>query len=317
MPPVDPNAPPRWDLVHARAVAALAEIFANRRDAQKIVRKALRPEWFGPEGAPETPGWAGDARGGGVNNAERAAIADAVLGVEVLRLNLAYLVLERSRSAYEDTLRAAGGPEAFGARALHAILREQGVARLPSSSPYSPPPAPDRAAYRAAAAAMLALYWMTHRVVSNEFARDYLAVLRGGAKLTGDDWPGRPRRRLRRRNVGSAVARRAHLRAKFGDEDARKLCAEMRRRAPVTIRRNARVCSSAGDLRDALDAEGVATSAGSRDARGTSQSGVDPVPVVAVVPVPHFRLFRSILRARARRTRWCSRRVVLAPGCSG
>ena len=146
MPPVDPNAPPRWDLVHARAVAALAEIFANRRDAQKIVRKALRPEWFGPEGAPETPGWAGDARGGKANNAERAAIADAVLGVEVLRLNLAYLVLERSRSAYEDTLRAAGGPEAFGARALHAILREQGVAVSPSSSPSSPPPAPDRAA---------------------------------------------------------------------------------------------------------------------------------------------------------------------------
>ena len=259
MPPVDPNAPPRWDLVHARAVAALAEIFANRRDAQKIVRKALRPEWFGPEGAPETPGWAGDARGGGVNNAERAAIADAVLGVEVLRLNLAYLVLERSRSAYEDTLRAAGGPEAFGARALHAILREQGVAVSPSSSPSSPPPAPDRAAYRAAAAAMLALYWMTHRVVSNEFARDYLAVLRGGAKLTGDDWPVDPDDAFA---VETSVPRwlAARLRAKFGDEDARKLCAEMRRRAPVTIRRNARVCSSAGDLRDALDAEGVATS---------------------------------------------------------
>ena len=255
---MDPDAPPRWDLVHARAVAALAEIFAHRRDAQKIVRKALRPEWFGPEGAPETPGWAGDARGGGVNNAERAAIADAVLGVEVLRLNLAYLVLERSRSAYEDTLRAAGGPDAFGTRALRAILHEQGVSSVSTSSPSSPPPAPDRAAYRAAAAAMLALYWMTHRVVSNEFARDYLAVLRGGAKLTGDDRPADPDDAFA---VEASVPRwlAARLRAKFGDEDARRLCAEMRRRAPVTIRRNARLCASAGDLRDALDAEGVAT----------------------------------------------------------
>ena len=320
VPPVDPNAPPRWDLVHARAVAALAEIFANRRDAQKIVRKALRPEWFGPEGAPETPGWAGDARGGGVNNAERAAIADAVLGVEVLRLNLAYLVLERSRSAYEDTLRAAGGPERSGARALHAILREQGVAVSPSSSPSSPPPAPDRAAYRAAAAAMLALYWMTHRVVSNEFARDYLAVLRGGAKLTGDDWPVDPDDAFA---VETSVPRwlAARLRAKFGDEDARKLCAEMRRRAPVTIRRNARVCSSAGDLRDALDAEGVATSThrSGAPARNISKRR-RPRPRRPRHPRPRRprpRLFRRILRARARRTRWCSRRVVLAPGCSG
>ena len=215
-----PTRPPRWDLVHARAVAALAEIFANRRDAQKIVRKALRPEWFGPEGAPETPGWAGDARGGGVNNAERAAIADAVLGVEVLRLNLAYLVLERNRSAYEDTLRAAG-TRAFGARALHAILREQGVAVSPSSSPSSPPPAPDRAAYRAAAAAMVALYWMTHRVVSNEFARG-LAVLRGGAKLTETIGPS-TRRCLRRRNVQFRSGSPRALRAKFGDEDAKTL----------------------------------------------------------------------------------------------
>jgi hypothetical protein len=35
--------------VHARAVAAIAEVVVRRRDAQKVVRKALRPEWFGPE----------------------------------------------------------------------------------------------------------------------------------------------------------------------------------------------------------------------------------------------------------------------------
>ena len=63
------EAPPRWDLVHARAVSAAAEILMHRRDAQKVLRKALRPEWPGFD---EAPGWAGDARGGGVNNAERA-----------------------------------------------------------------------------------------------------------------------------------------------------------------------------------------------------------------------------------------------------
>ena len=50
----------------------------HRRDAQKVLRK-LRPGGRHDE----APGWSGDARGGGVNNAERAAIAEAVLGLEV------------------------------------------------------------------------------------------------------------------------------------------------------------------------------------------------------------------------------------------
>jgi hypothetical protein len=112
--------------VHARAVSAYAEILMHRRDAQKVLRKALRPEWPGFD---ETSGWAGDARGGGVNNAERAAIAEAVLGMEVNRLNLAWLVVDRARSAYEESLHAAGGIEAFGVDALEETLRGHADAR--------------------------------------------------------------------------------------------------------------------------------------------------------------------------------------------
>ena len=36
---------------------------------------------------------------------------------------------------------------------------------------------------------MLDLHWMRERVVSNEFRRDRLAVLRGGAEMKGDAWP--------------------------------------------------------------------------------------------------------------------------------
>lgn len=37
LPPVDLESPPRWPLVHARAVAAIVESILNRRDAQKVV----------------------------------------------------------------------------------------------------------------------------------------------------------------------------------------------------------------------------------------------------------------------------------------
>ena len=172
----------------------------HRRDAQKVLRKALRPEWLGFD---EASGWAGDARGGGVNNAERAAIAEAVLGMEVKRLNLAWLVVERVRSAYAESLHAAGGIDAFGVDALEEVLREHAdVAPADASRTAARPlknddgknddgdasssrPLP-RARYVAAAAAMLDLHWMRERVVSNEFRRDRLAVLRGGAEMKGD-----------------------------------------------------------------------------------------------------------------------------------
>ena len=87
-------------------------------------------------------------------------------------------------------------------------------------------------------------------------------------------------------------------RAKFGDEDARKLCAEMRRRAPVTIRRNARVCSSARLA--TRRRRGVATSGKPRRSRNISKRR-RPRPRRPRHPRPRRpRLFR-ILRARARR----------------
>ena len=155
------------DLVHARASPRWRR--PNRRDAVKIVRKALRPEWLA-RGRARNPRLGGHVRGG-VNNAERAAIADAVLGVEVLP-QPRYLVLERSRSAYEDTAPRA----ARGWHELHAILREASpspllLAVLAARARPRCPPRRRRRDKRS--------YWMTHRVVSNEFARDYLAVLRG------------------------------------------------------------------------------------------------------------------------------------------
>jgi hypothetical protein len=131
-----------------------------------------------------------------VNNAERAAIAEAVLGMEVNRLNLAWLVVDRARSAYEESLHAAGGIEAFGVDALEETLRghadgsraEKIVLRGNETTVDANVPLP-RARYVAAASAMLDLHWMRERVVSNEFHRDRLAVLRGGAKIQGDAWP--------------------------------------------------------------------------------------------------------------------------------
>ena len=286
LPPVGLDAPPRWDLVHARAVSATAEILMYRRDAQKVLRKALRPEWPGFD---EASGWAGDARGGGVNNAERAAVAEAVLGMEVKRLNLAWLVVERVRSAYDESLRAAGGIDAFGIDALEEVLRghaepvqpppkkdaaERASARFPNATRANPrrrddgddgddgddasfePPLP-RARYVAAASAMLDLHWMRERVVSNEFRRHRLAVLRGGAKMRGDAWPEAADARVA---VTHSVPRwfAARLIEERGVEAAVTLAAALSRKAPLTVRRNAIKCDSSASLARALAAEGVA-----------------------------------------------------------
>jgi len=48
--------------------------------------------------------WNTLVRGGGINNAERAAIAEAVLGVEVLRLRLAYVAQWRVLFAPSEAL---------------------------------------------------------------------------------------------------------------------------------------------------------------------------------------------------------------------
>ena len=244
--------------MHARAVSAYAEILMHRRDAQKVLRKALRPEWPGFD---ETSGWAGDARGGGVNNAERAAIAEAVLGMEVNRLNLAWLVVDRARSAYEESLHAAGGIEAFGVDALEETLRGHAdevsaeKTRNAETETEAHVPLP-RARYVAAASAMLDLHWMRERVVSNEFLRDRLAVLRGGAKIQGDAWPDAADAKLA---VEHSVPRwfAARLIEERGVEGASALAAALSKKAPLTVRRNALKCDSNETLMRALAAENV------------------------------------------------------------
>ena len=243
----------------------------HRRDAQKVLRKALRPEWLGFD---EASGWAGDARGGGVNNAERAAIAEAVLGMEVKRLNLAWLVVERVRSAYAESLHAAGGIDAFGVDALEEVLREHAdVAPADASRTAARPlknddgknddgdasssrPLP-RARYVAAAAAMLDLHWMRERVVSNEFRRDRLAVLRGGAEMKGDAWPDAADARVA---VAHSLPRwfAARLIEERGEAGAIALAAALAQKAPLTVRRNAIKCASSASLATALAREDVA-----------------------------------------------------------
>ena len=270
LPPVGLDAPPRWDLVHARAVSAAAEILMHRRDAQKVLRKALRPEWPGFD---EAPGWAGDARGGGVNNAERAAIAEAVLGLEVKRLTLAWLVVERARSAYAESLDAAGGIEAFGVDALEEALRGErldavGDSEHDATPPFAPRVLP-RARYVAAAGAMLDLHWMRERVVSNEFRRDRLAVLRGGATIAGDAWPAEPAARIAaKHSVPRWFAKR--LIEERGEANAAALASALSEKAPLTVRRNALKCDSSEKLARALAAEDVAArvSAGKETRRG-------------------------------------------------
>ena len=270
LPPVGLDAPPRWDLVHARAVSAAAEILMHRRDAQKVLRKALRPEWPGFD---EAPGWAGDARGGGVNNPERAAIAEAVLGLEVKRLTLAWLVVERARSAYAESLGAAGGIDAFGVDALEEALRGErldavGDSEHDANHPFAPRVLP-RARYVAAAGAMLDLHWMRERVVSNEFRRDRLVVLRGGAKIAGDAWPAEPAARIAaKHSVPRWFAER--LIEERGEANAAALASALSEKAPLTVRRNALKCDSSEKLARALAAEDVAArvSAGKETRRG-------------------------------------------------
>ena len=145
-----PADPVRWRLVHARSVEALARVLANPgTDAQKVMRQALRAQ-YRPRGSlvydENDPGrWPGsDAP----TNAERGAIADAVLASEVNRLRLAYL-----------SHRAAMAPEnitvpSFGRAALWAVLCDQEIAdACEDDLP------PDDLSYLDAADAMIAAHW--------------------------------------------------------------------------------------------------------------------------------------------------------------
>jgi 16S rRNA C967 or C1407 C5-methylase (RsmB/RsmF family) len=103
---------------------------------------------------------------------------------------------------------------------------------------------------------MLDLHWMRERVVSNEFHRDRLAVLRGGAKIQGDAWPDAADAKLA---VAHSVPKwfAARLIEERGVEGASALAAALSQKAPLTVRRNALKCDSNETLMRALAAEDV------------------------------------------------------------
>ena len=96
----------------------------------------------------------------------------------------------------------------------------------------------------------------------------------------------RPRRCLRRRNVGSAVARRAPPRKIRRRRRAKTLRGDATESTGDDSKERAGMFVGGRPSRRARRRGGGDVDAGSRDARGTSQSGVDPVPVVPVIPVP-------------------------------
>ena len=255
LPPVDIYASPRWDLVHARSVSVIAEILMTNRDGQKILRKAIRGEWSGFN---EMDGWTGDARGGGINNAERSAIAETVLGVEVNRLTLAWLVVERTRSAYPEFLEAAGGVDAFGLQALDEVLFQFGLTHTGSerNEKTEKEKHPSRSVYVSAATSMVSLHWMQTTGVSNEFSRETLSVLRGGAKIFGDLWPEDAAQNISaKHSIPVWFAKR--LINDYGEREATALAFSLKQKAPLTIRRNAIICPYAEELIRALEEENV------------------------------------------------------------
>ena len=169
------------------------------------------------------------------------------------------MTVERARSAYKESLHAAGGIDAFGVDALEEVLRGHVDASPEKTTTLADVDANvslPRARYVAAASAMLDLHWMRERVVSNEFRRDRLAVLRGGAKIQGDAWPDAADAKLA---VAHSVPRwfAARLIEERGVEGAVSLAAALSRKAPLTVRRNALKCDSNETLMRALAAEDV------------------------------------------------------------
>ena len=279
----------RWSLVHARAVVSIAEAIVNRRDAQKVLRKALRPQWCGPESlrSPMEPGWVGNPGASGghpVTNAERKAIADAVLGVEVNRLRLAFVASARVCAARADALEAAGGLEdGFGGGVLAALLRRGGipiegaVAGLKACEKRGGDGGEDDTTPLdhgdavTAAEALLALHWTPPRgddggagheggaePPRQQMAPGKLAVLLGEDAADGDWplWPADPAARIAAQHSlpGWLAAR---LVAQFGPRGASSLAAALLTRAPLTVRRNRRRCASPAALVAALAAEDV------------------------------------------------------------
>ena len=258
----------RWRLVHARSVEALARVLANPgTDAQKVMRQALRAQ-YRPRGSlvydENDPGrWPGsDAP----TNAERGAIADAVLASEVNRLRLAYL-----------SHRAAMTPEnitvpSFGRAALWAVLCDQEIAdACEDDLP------PDDLSYLDAADAMIAAHWVgldgdaaggdaaavTTVTGSSKAARDPCfdpAKLRAIRAVVADsdsiEWPADPATALAvRRSVPTWLAKK--LIDRHGDFVADRVAASLLRKAPMFGRLNRARQRDPSRLRARLREEGV------------------------------------------------------------
>lgn len=265
----------RWRLVHARSVEALARVLANPgTDAQKVMRQALRAQ-YRPRGSlvydENDPGrWPGsDAP----TNAERGAIADAVLASEVNRLRLAYL-----------SHRAAMAPEnitvpSFGRAALWAVLCDQEIAdACEDDLP------PDHLSYLDAADAMIAAHWVgldddaadgdaaggdaaggdaAGGDGSSKAARDLCfdpAKLRAIRAVVADsdsiEWPADPATALAvRRSVPTWLAKK--LIDQHGDPVADRVAASLLRKAPMFGRLNRAKQRHLSRLRARLREEGV------------------------------------------------------------
>ena len=259
-----PAEPVRWPLVHARSVEALARVLANPgTDAQKVMRQALRAQ-YRPRGSlvydeNDPARWPGsDAP----TNAERGAIADAVLASEVNRLRLAYLAHLAAMDPDNITV-----PK-FGRAALWAVLCDQEIAdACEDDLP------PDELSYLDAADAMIAAHWAG---LDDDTAGDDddtvgdAAVLRDtcfdAAKLRAiravvadadsTQWPADPATALAaRRSVPTWLA--AKLIDQHGADVADRVAASLLRKAPMFGRLNRAKQSDVQSLLGRLRNEGV------------------------------------------------------------
>lgn len=258
---VDPPAEPvRWPLVHARSVEALARVLANPgTDAQKVMRQALRAQ-YRPRGSlvydeNDPARWPGsDAP----TNAERGAIADAVLASEVNRLRLAYLAHRAAMAPENITV------PRFGRAALWAVLCDQEIAdACDDDLP------PDELSYLDAADAMIAAHWAAldgdaagdgSRTQPARDACFDAAKLRAIRAVVADadsiEWPADPATALAaRRSVPTWLA--AKLIDQHGADVADRVAWALLRKAPMFGRLNRAKQRSLRRLRARLRGEGV------------------------------------------------------------
>ena len=315
---VDPPAEPvRWPLVHARSVEALARVLANPgTDAQKVMRQALRAQ-YRPRGSlvydeNDPARWPGsDAP----TNAERGAIADAVLASEVNRLRLAYLAHRAAMAPENITV------PRFGRAALWAVLCDQEIAdACDDDLP------PDELSYLDAADAMIAAHWAA---LDGDAAGDgnrtqlaardacfYDAKLRAIRAVVADpdsiEWPADPATALAaRRSVPTWLA--AKLIDQHGADVADRVASALLRKAPMFGRLNRARQRSLRRLRERLRGEGVESRdmaewrfdvEAEADARGGARESVIRTPAAGAPDAVVFPKNRSPFRLDSWREGW-------------